>query len=133
MAILLFYYITSHAISFICSIFEAVLLCCTNSYIGLLKKKKPVTGKILADLKLRIDRPLAAILTLNTAAHTFGAAGVGATVDHLYGSQWLTLVSVILTLTMLFLTEMIPKTLGVLYWKKLVPFAAYAIKWLIII
>lgn len=131
MAILLFYYITSHIISFVCSIFEAVLLSCTNGYISLLKKKKPAAGALLADLKERIDRPLAAILTLNTAAHTFGAAGVGAKVSELYGDKWLVFVSILLTLTMLFITEMIPKTVGALYWKKLAPFTAYAIRFLI--
>lgn len=133
MSILLFYFFTSHIISFICSILEAVLLCCTNGYVSLLKKRKPTVGHILADLKLRIDRPLAAILTLNTAAHTFGAAGVGAKVTELYGDKWLAIASVVLTLTMLFATEMIPKTLGALYWKKLAPVTAYAIKFLITI
>lgn len=133
MTILLFYYITSHIISFTCSILESVLLCCTNGYISLLKKKQPRVGHILADLKLRIDRPLAAILTLNTAAHTFGAAGVGAKVSELYGDKWLAFVSILLTLTMLFLTEMIPKTLGALYWKRLSAFTAYLIRFLITI
>lgn len=131
MYILLFYYIASHIISFSCSILEAVLLCCTNGYVSLLKKKKPSAGLILADLKKRIDRPLAAILTINTAAHTFGAAGVGAKVVELYGDYWLAATSVVLTLTMLFFTEMIPKTLGALYWKKLAPTSAYCIKFLI--
>jgi putative hemolysin len=131
MALLLIYFFTSHVFSFACSILEAVLLCCTNGYIALLRKKKPAVGQILSDLKARIDRPLAAILTLNTAAHTFGAAGVGAQVNALYGDKLVVLVSVLLTLTMLFFTEMIPKTLGALYWKKLAPFSAYAIKFLI--
>src|SRR5665647_389743 len=95
---LLVYYITSHIISFSCSIFEAVLLCSTNGYVSILKKKKPKAGQILADLKARINRPLAAILTLNTAAHTFGAAGVGAKVVEIYGDQSLAIASVILTL-----------------------------------
>jgi putative hemolysin len=131
MSILLFYFFASHFISFMCSILEAVLLCCTNGYIFLLKKKQPSKGQILSDLKARIDRPLAAILTINTAAHTFGAAGVGAKVTELYGDKWLAIASVILTLTMLFATEMIPKTIGAIYWKKLAPFTAYAIKFLI--
>ena len=131
MLILILYYVTSHVVSFTCSIFEAVLLCCTNGYVSLLKKKKPKAGLILSDLKAHIDRPLAAILTLNTAAHTFGAAGVGAQVVELYGSHWLAIVSIILTLTMLYLTEMIPKTLGALYWKKLAPSTAYCIQFLI--
>jgi putative hemolysin len=127
------YYLFSHIISFLCSILEAVLLCCTSSHIALLKKKNPRVGDIFEDLKNRIDRPLAAILTLNTSAHTFGAAGVGATVVELYGDQWLAFISVILTLTMLLFTEMIPKTLGALYWKRLTTFTAYFIKILIIL
>ena len=131
MSVLLFYYLTSHFVSFTCSILEAVLLCCTNGYVALLKKKNPPVGEILGNLKVRIDRPLAAILTLNTAAHTFGAAGVGAQVSEMYGEKWVAIFSVILTLTMLFFTEMIPKTLGALYWKKLAPFTAYSVKFLI--
>jgi len=133
MTLLVLYYLTSHFISFTCSILEAVLLCCTNGYVALLRKKNPVVGQILSDLKARIDRPLAAILTLNTAAHTFGAAGVGAQVNELYGDKWVVVISILLTLTMLFITEMIPKTLGALYWKKLAPFTAYSIKFLITI
>lgn len=131
MFVLLFYFFASHIVSFTCSILEAVLLCCTNGYVALLKKKKPAVGQILFDLKARIDRPLAAILTINTAAHTFGAAGVGAKAVELFGDKWLAIASIILTLTMLFLTEMIPKTLGALYWKKLAPFTAYGVKFLI--
>jgi putative hemolysin len=131
MLVLVFYYLTSHFISFTCSIYEAVLLSCTNGYISLLKKRNPAAGQLLADLKLRIDRPLAAILTLNTAAHTFGAAGVGGKVVELYGDHWLAFASIMLTLTMLFITEMIPKTIGALYWKKLAPFSAYSIRFLI--
>lgn len=133
MLVLFFYFFVSHTVSFTCSILEAVLLCCTNGYIALLKKKKPAAGILLAELKTRIDRPLAAILTLNTAAHTFGAAGVGAKVSEIYGEHWLVAASVILTLTMLLLTEMIPKTLGALYWKRLAPFSAYFIRFLITI
>lgn len=133
MGLLLFYYFASHFISFTCSILEAVLLCCSNGYVSLLKKKKPAAGKILAELKSRIDRPLAAILTLNTAAHTFGAAGVGAQVTELYGDKWLALAAIFITFTMLFFTEMIPKTLGAVYWKKMAPYIAVPIKFLIFV
>ncbi|MDF2549286.1 MAG: hypothetical protein K0S07_353 [Chlamydiales bacterium] len=102
------------------------------SYIGLLKKQGSEAGHILEDLKKRVDRPLAAILTLNTSAHTFGAAGVGAQVVELYGESSLAFVSVGLTLTMLYFTEMMPKTLGALYWKKLAPPCAHIIKYLIV-
>lgn len=133
MGILLFYFFASHIISFLCSILEAVLLSCTNGYVSLLKKKNPKIGYLLSDLKARIDRPLAAILTLNTGAHTFGAAGVGAKVVELFGDHWLGAASVGITLTMLYITEMIPKTLGALYWKQLTPFAARFIQALIFV
>lgn len=133
MTALVFYYLLSHIVSFTCSVLEAVLLCCTHGYVAFLKKKNPSAAHILEDLKKRIDRPLAAILTLNTAAHTFGAAGVGAKAVEVFGDKWLALVSIILTLTMLFLTEMIPKTLGALYWRRLAPSSAYFIKFLIVV
>lgn len=131
MITLVAFFLLSHIISFLCSILEAVLLCCSHGYISILKKKKPRVGEILSDLKARIDRPLAGILTINTAAHTIGAAGVGAQVVYLYGDYWLGLASVILTLTMLFFTEMIPKTIGALYWKPLAPVSAYMIRGII--
>ncbi len=130
---LLFYFLISHIISFLCSILEAVILSCTPAYIGLLQKKKSHAGKILADLKQHVNRPLAAILTLNTAAHTFGAAGVGAQVVEVFGAYWLSLASILVTLTMLYWTEMIPKTIGALYWKPLSIPSAYIIRFLIVV
>lgn len=129
---LIAYFLVSHIISFVCSIFEAVLLSCNATYISLLKKKGSQAGNILDELKARIDRPLAGILTLNTAAHTFGAAGVGASVVEVFGDKWLALCSVILTLTMLYWTEMLPKTIGALYWKSLAPYCAKPIRWMMI-
>ncbi|MCH9625315.1 MAG: hypothetical protein S4CHLAM123_04860 [Chlamydiales bacterium] len=133
MLALIFYFVGSHIISFVCSIFEAVLLSCTPTYIALLKKKGLPAAKPLEKLKSEIDRPLAAILTLNTISHTFGAAGVGASVVELFGDKWLALGSVVLTLTMLYWTEMLPKTLGAVYWKKLAPICVKPIEWLIMI
>lgn len=129
---LLAFFIFSHAISFVCSIFEAVLLSCNHTYITLLKKKGAPAGIILDDLKSKIDKPLSGILTLNTAAHTIGAAGVGASVVEVFGDKWLALGSVVLTLTMLYWTEMLPKTIGALYWKTLAPYCAKPIKWLML-
>ncbi len=119
---LILYFVISHLVSFVCSIFEAVLLSCTSTYIALMKKRGEKRALALEEMKKRIDRPLAAILTLNTVAHTFGAAGVGASVIELFGNQWLTLASIIVTLTMLYWTEMLPKTIGAIYWKKLTPY-----------
>ncbi len=129
-ALLAFFFI-SQVVSFGCSIFEAVLLSTTDSFVSIMKKKGSKAATILEELRTRINRPLSAILTLNTIAHTVGAAGVGAKVVEVFGNQWLALGSVILTLSMLYFTEMIPKTLGAMYWKKLAPITAFPIKWLI--
>lgn len=133
MLALVIYFLLSHLFSFICSIFEASLLSCTSSYIALLKKKQSSVVPLLEELKNNIDRPLAAILTLNTISHTIGAAVVGASVVEVFGEKWLALGSIILTLTMLYWTEMVPKTLGALYWKTLIPIVARPIRWLMIV
>ncbi len=130
---LILYFSLSHIVSFLCSVFESVLLSCTPNYVALLKKRRVPTAPVLEELKGKIDRPLAAILTLNTISHTIGAAGVGASVVELYGNQWLMLGSIVLTLTMLYWTEMLPKTVGAIYWKKLAPICARPIKWLIFV
>ena len=122
MVALILYFTISHFISFICSAFEAVLLSCTPAYVALMKKRGEKQAKTLEEMKSHIDRPLAAILTLNTVAHTFGAAGVGASVTEVFGSKWLTMASIVLSLTMLYWTEMLPKTIGAIYWKKLAPY-----------
>ncbi|MCC5832906.1 MAG: HlyC/CorC family transporter [Chlamydiales bacterium] len=133
MLTLILYFAISHLISFLCSIFEAVLLSCTEVYVSLLQKRGSSSAAILAELKGKIDRPLAAILTLNTISHTIGAAGVGASIVELFGARWLALGSIILTATMLFWTEMLPKTIGALYWKSLAPLSARPIKFLIFV
>lgn len=125
---LILFYSLSHIISFLCSIYESVLLSSTHSYIALLKKKGSPVGFALEELKSNIDRPLAAILTLNTISHTIGAAGVGASVVEIFGEKWLALGSIILTLTLLYWTEMLPKTVGALYWKNLAPYCIRPIK-----
>ncbi len=130
---LVLYFLLSHVFSFLCSVFESVLLSCTPAYVSVLKKQGAPSGPLLEDLKAHIDRPLSAILTLNTISHTFGAAGVGASIVALFGDKWLALGSVILTLTMLYWTEMLPKTIGALYWRRLAPICARPIKWLIVI
>lgn len=131
MLALVLYFVVSHVISFVCSIFEAVLLSCTHAYVALLKKKGAKAAPLLEELKTRVDRPLSAILTLNTISHTFGAAGVGASVVEVFGDKWLALGSIILTMTMLYWTELFPKTIGAIYWKSLAPICARPIKWLI--
>jgi len=128
---LLFYLFLALAISFFCSILEAVILSVTPSFVETLEQKNPATGAKLRQLKLNIDRPLAGILSLNTIAHTVGAAGVGAQSLLVFGSGYVALSSAVLTLLILFLSEIIPKTLGALYWKQLTPLAVRSLPFLI--
>ena len=118
-------------VSFLCSIMEAVLLSVTPAYIGALESEKPEVAKRLRDLKDDIDRPLAAILTLNTVAHTIGAAGAGAQAAAYFGSGAIGIFSALLTLGILVLSEIIPKTLGAEYWRSLAPMVAKLLKPLI--
>ncbi|MFP4091399.1 MAG: CNNM domain-containing protein, partial [Cyclobacteriaceae bacterium] len=117
--------------SFLCSLLEASLLSITPSYIGVLNQQKSPIAKDLQSFKNNIDKPLAAILTLNTFAHTIGAAGVGAQAQIIWGEAYLTLVSIILTIIVLIFTEIIPKTLGANYWRGLSPFTVKTLKILI--
>ena len=122
MTLLIAFAFLAIGVSFLCSVLEAVLLSITPSYIVSLKENNPTLYKRLNNLKERIDQPLAAILTLNTVAHTFGAAGVGAQVGIVFGDGYLAASSAILTFLVLILSEIIPKTLGAKYWDKLAPF-----------
>lgn len=121
MLLLLLIVIASISISFICSILEAVLLSLTPSFISQQKFDRPNLYPKLKKLRDKIDRPLAAILTLNTVAHTVGAAGVGAQVTNLYGNGYLGIASAIMTVLILVLSEIIPKVLGAKYWRRLSP------------
>lgn len=110
-------------VSFLCSILEAVVLSIPHTYIAVLEKEGDKNGAMWAHLKEDdAVKPLTAILTLNTIAHTMGAAGVGSEVQSIWGEGALTIASVILTIAVLFLSEIIPKTLGTAYWKQLAPF-----------
>lgn len=117
MELLIFYLFLAIGVSFLCSILEAVLLSMNPSFIAVLEKSSPKNGRILRELKRDIDRPLSAILTLNTIAHTVGAAGVGAQAQIVFGNAYVTITSAILTLAILVFSEIIPKTLGATYWK----------------
>jgi CBS domain containing-hemolysin-like protein len=131
---LLFVYIAiALGVSFLCSILEAVLLSVTSSHVARLVHERPATGRRLRRLKTHIDRPLAAILSLNTIAHTVGAAGVGAEAQRLWGSGVLAVTSAVLTLLILFLSEIIPKTLGAIFWSRLTGFVAAVLPPLIVV
>jgi CBS domain containing-hemolysin-like protein len=132
MTLLFIYLFIALSVSFTCSILEAVLLSSTNSYIETLAKESKSRGVVLfKELKVNIDRPIAAILILNTFAHTMGAAGVGAEAQKLFGEEWQTLIAVGLTLLILYLTEIIPKVIGATHWKQLIIPAAYMIHYMI--
>lgn len=131
MTLLLIYIFAAIALSFLCSILEAVLLSITPSYVGALEGRDPKLAGKLKRLKDDVDRPLAAILSLNTIAHTAGAAGAGAQAANVFGDQSLAILSAILTLLILVLSEIIPKTIGATYWQGLAPLAARILPWLI--
>ncbi|MDA0842575.1 MAG: CNNM domain-containing protein [archaeon] len=129
--LLILYCSLALGVSFLCSILEAVTLSIPQTYVVSLEKNASKSGKLWS--KLKGDDavgPLTAILTLNTIAHTMGAAGVGSQIQTIYGEEMLTFGSIILTIAVLFLSEIIPKTLGSAYWKQLALPSAYVLLWL---
>jgi CBS domain containing-hemolysin-like protein len=120
--------------SFLCSVAEAVLLSVTPSYIEGLKEERPKRAALLKRLKQeKVDQALAAILTLNTIAHTVGAIGAGAKATVVFGSYWFGLFSALMTFMILFLSEIIPKTIGAVYWATLTGPTALFVQLLMII
>ena len=120
LTLLIFYTALALGVSFLCSILEAVVLSIPNTQVAVWQKDGNRRGDLWS--KLKADdavKPLTAILTLNTIAHTMGAAGVGSEVQKQFGNEYLTVASIVLTLAVLFLSEIIPKTLGTAYWKQL--------------
>ncbi len=124
MGLLLLYAALALGVSFLCSIMEAVLLSTTPSFVAARARAGTKTGLRLQSLKEDIDRPLAAILSLNTIAHTVGAVGVGAQAAIVFGDALVAVTSGVLTLLILIFSEIIPKTLGALYWRQLAPVIA---------
>ncbi|MBU2895348.1 CNNM domain-containing protein [Vibrio hepatarius] len=131
MLLLTIYVSIAIGISFICSVLEAVLLSITPSYIAQLRQQEHLAADKLSELKKDIDRPLASILTLNTIAHTIGAASAGAQATVVFGSEWLGVFSGVLTLGILILSEIVPKTLGATYWRQLAPLTAIVLRWMV--
>ncbi|PIK15679.1 CNNM domain-containing protein [Halobacteriovorax sp. JY17] len=125
MTLLFVFIFISIFVSFLCSILEAVVLSITPSYLASIEKTNEKLFKKLSPLLLNIERPLAAILSLNTFAHTIGATGAGAQVQKVFGDSVLTIFSILLTFAILFLSEIIPKSIGARHWKKLIPFIGY--------
>ena len=131
MDLLLLYFFAAVIISFICSILESVLLSVNMPYISVLEKERPRVGILLKSHKTNINKSIASILILNTIANTLGAAAVGAQAESIYGVGAVFYVSIILTFAILFFSEIIPKTIGAVYWKSLAPVAAYIIRFFI--
>jgi len=140
MQLLALFFVISILFSFLCSIWEAVLLSITPSYINRKVLENEKIGHDLLKFKEDIDRPLSAILTLNTIAHTVGAIGVGAQASKIFGSNTYLLglpsesvIAGVMTLAILILSEIIPKTLGANMWEKFAPFTVKSIKLLLIV
>jgi len=131
MDLLILYFLAAVLISFICSVLESVLLSVTMPYISVLEKERPKVGTLLRSHKEHINKSIASILILNTIANTLGAAAVGAQAEKIYGVGAVFWVSIILTFAILFLSEIIPKTIGAVYWKSIAPLAAYIIRFFI--
>lgn len=134
MGLLIFYGVISIFFSFLCSILEAVLLSVTPTFINLKKQEGKSYAIALEALKKDVDRPLIAILTLNTIAHTVGAILVGKQAEQLYGNgdgYGVFIVSAVMTILILVASEIIPKTIGATYWKSLANFTTKALNVLI--
>ena len=120
-------------VSFLCSLLESVFLSITPAYIQIESKENPGVGRILEHLRENIDRPISAILTLNTISQTAGSTAVGAMVHELYGNAYVSWASAMLTFAILIISEIIPKVIGAVYWRNLAAFAAYAIQLMILV
>ena len=112
MGLLLLYVALAIGVSFLCSIMEAVLLSVTPSYVAALEREGDPIGERLHKMKENIDRPLSAILSLNTIAHTVGAAGVGAQAAVVFGEAYTGIIAAVLTLLILVLWVVVPLGLG---------------------
>ena len=139
MELLLLFFFFSILFSFLCSIWEAVLLSIPPSFVAAQAKAGTRTGLTLSRFKTDIDRPLAAILTLNTIAHTVGAIGVGAQAAKLLSQATVlgvnvaaVIVPTVMTLAILILSEIIPKTLGAGHWRGLAGFTAVSLRLIIL-
>lgn len=133
-ALLIVFVVLSVFVSFICSVSEAALLTMTPSYVASIAEENPKKSEMLKSVKIdKIDQSIAAILTLNTVAHTVGSLGAGAQATIVFGSQWFGVFSAVMTLLILVGSEIIPKTLGTVYWRQLSGPVAYFVKAIIFI
>ena len=132
MTLLITYLLVAVLVSFLCSILEAVLLSSTPSYIeSLSKTMNSNTVEMLRELKSNTNRSVSSILILNNFVLILGAAGVGAQSQILFGQEMEATIAIILAFCLLYFSEIIPKTIGAIYWKKLLIPSAYIINFLI--
>ncbi|MCW8831905.1 MAG: CNNM domain-containing protein [Colwellia sp.] len=131
MTLLITYLVVAIGVSFLCSILEAVLLSVTPTFVAQKLADNASGAKMLAQVKGKLDHSISSILILNTFAHTMGAAGVGAQAIRIFGEQKETLIAFLLTLAILYLSEIIPKTLGATFWRRLAIPSAYVIAFLV--
>jgi len=132
---LIFLFIFVISVSFLCSILESILLSTNVSYIAVLEEVNPQSGALLKKLKKDVDKSISSILILNTFANTLGATAIGVQAQIVFNndSNLVLIVSIVLTFLILFFAEIIPKTIGAIYWKELAPVAARLINVFIIV
>ncbi len=133
MTLLIMFLMGAMSISFLCSILESVLLSTPMSYITMKEDEGYKAASLFKKYKLDNSRAIASILSLNTIAHTIGAAGVGQQSSIVFGSEWFGVVSAVTTILILVFTEIIPKTLGTENWRQLMGFTARTIRVLIVL
>lgn len=135
MEYLIFLFVLVVGVSFLCSILESILLSTNVSYISVLEEVNPKAGKLLKNLKKDVDKSISSILILNTFANTLGATAIGVQAQNVFqnDSNIVLFVSIALTFCILFFAEIIPKTIGAIYWKELAPLASRLISFFIII
>ena len=133
MGLLLLFLVITLLVSFLCSTLESVLMTTTLSYISLREDEGDKVAVLMKKYKLDTERPLAAILSLNTIANTVGSVGIGMQATLVFGNAWVGLVSAVVTLLILIFAEIVPKTIGTTYWKSLMTFTAYTIRMLIVV
>ena len=133
MGLIILYFLGALSLSFLCSVLEAVLLSTPMSYISMRESQGNRTASLMKQYKINVDRPVGAILSLNTIAHTIGSADVGAESMKLFGEEYFGVISAILTLLILVLSEIIPKTIGASYWRSLAMPSARIIRVLIFV
>jgi len=117
-------------ISFVCSMFEALVLSTTTAEIEALKKTRPRRGQRLEQIKLELDETISAILTLNTIANGLGSVVIGALGAHLFGDRKLAVLTVVFGMVLLVGAEVLPKNIGVVYRRALQPFVVYPLWWM---